>query len=147
MGMFAAKSNGNNKSFNVEQEMKKVDNEAISSIIDKSMTVTGEIQFHGKARIDGIIQGNIVGEHLILSESGHIDGDINVASFNCYGTIEGKIVADMISARKGCNIHGSLHAGTLTVEPGARIFGEIRASIEENEIEEKFLPEETDNQS
>jgi cytoskeletal protein CcmA (bactofilin family) len=116
------------KTDNVEQQIQKVDNEAISSIIDKSMTITGEISFKGKARIDGTIIGNIKGEHLILSESGKIEGDIAVSSFNCYGTIQGNIKADILTARKDCSIQGRLEAGSLTVEPGAALQGEIKAS-------------------
>lgn len=124
MGMFG-------KSINVDQEMKKVESEAISSIIDKSMTITGEIAFKGKARIDGTVNGNIDGEHLILSESGQIKGDIVVVSFNCYGNIEGNIKANMLTARKSCSIKGKLEAGSLTVEPGAAIKGEIQVAVQE----------------
>lgn len=117
------------KPVNVEQEMKKVESEAISSIIDKSMAITGEISFKGKARIDGTINGNIQGEHLILSESGKIIGDISVSSFNCYGSLEGNIKANMLTARKNCTIVGKLEAGSLTVESGASIEGEIKAAV------------------
>ncbi len=116
------------KSTNVEQEMKKVDNEAISSIIDKTMTITGEISFKGKARIDGTVNGNIDGEHLILSESGKINGDIAVTSFNCYGVLVGNIKAGILTARKNCSINGKLEAGSVTVEPGAILQGEIKVT-------------------
>ncbi len=36
------------------------------------MTIKGEISLKGKRRIDGTINGNIDGEHLILSETGKI---------------------------------------------------------------------------
>jgi len=121
MGMFG-------KSDDVEQEMQKVENEAISSIIDKSMTVRGEISFKGKARIDGAINGNIEGEHLILSESGKVIGDVSVTSLNCYGSLEGNVTANILTARKNCSIHGKLTAESLTVEPGAAIEGEIKAA-------------------
>ena len=124
MGMFG-------KPVNVEQEMKKVESEAISSIIDKSMTITGEVSFKGKARIDGTINGNIEGEHLILSETGKVNGDITVSSFNCYGALEGNVKAGMLTARKNCSIHGKLEASSLTVEPGASIQGEIKAAAKE----------------
>lgn len=124
MGMFG-------KTVNVEQEMKKVESEAISSIIDKTMTIKGEISFKGKARIDGTIHGNIEGEHLILSESGRINGDIVVVSFNCYGHIEGNIKASMLTARKSCSITGKLEAGSLTVEPGAAMKGEIQVAVQD----------------
>ena len=119
------------KSDNVEQTMRKVENDAISSIIDESMIIRGEISFKGKARIDGEINGNIEGEHLILSETGKVTGDISVVSFNCYGTLEGNVKADMLTARKNCFIHGKLAAKNLTVEPGAAIDGEIKTSTRE----------------
>lgn len=121
MGMFG-------KPDNVEQEMQKVENEAISSIIDKSMTIRGEISFKGKARIDGEINGNIEGEHLILSETGKVTGDISVSSLNCYGSLEGNVKANILTARKNCSIHGKLIAENLTVEPGAAIEGEIKSA-------------------
>jgi cytoskeletal protein CcmA (bactofilin family) len=121
MGMFG-------KSVDPEQEMKKVESEAISSIIDKTMTITGELSFKGKTRIDGTINGNIDGEHLILSDTGKVIGDISVSSFNCYGSLEGNVKATMLNARKNCCIHGKLEANSLTVEPGASIQGEIKAA-------------------
>lgn len=128
------------KLMNVEQEMKKVDGEAISSIIDKSMTIRGEMRFKGKTRIDGTINGNIDGEHLILSETGKVVGDIQASSLNCYGTFEGNVHATMLTARKNCSIHGKIEAGSLTVEPGASIQGEIKAAAKDLKPGEKEGP-------
>ena len=121
MGLFG-------KGVDVEQEMKKVESESISSIIDKTMSITGEVAFKGKTRIDGTVNGNLEGEHLILSETGKVTGDIVVSSFNCYGTLEGNVKASMLTARKNCSIHGKLEADSLTVEPGASIVGEIKVA-------------------
>lgn len=128
------------KAVNVEQEMKKVEGEAILSIIDKNMTIQGELLFQGKARIDGTITGNIDGEHLILSETGKVVGDITVSSFNCYGSLEGNVKATLLIARKNCSIQGKLKAENLTVEPGACIQGEIQATPQDLNLEEKQNP-------
>ena len=119
------------KKDDLEQEFQKAESEAISSIIDKTMKITGELSFSGKTRIDGTIIGNVSGEHLILSESGKITGDIAASSFNCFGMLEGNVRAGIITARKDCSIHGRLEAGSLTVEPGAVIDGEIKAATKE----------------
>lgn len=111
-----------------EAAKSKADVEAISSLIDKSMALTGTLSFKGKARIDGTVTGDIEGEHLILSETGKIVGNIKSASFNCYGTLEGDVQANNVIARKNCSIHGRLEANSLTVEPGAAIDGEIKAA-------------------
>ncbi len=135
MGLFSKKTGG-------EQKMSKADIEAISSLIDKNMSITGTLTFKGKARIDGNITGNIEGDHLILSETGKIIGNIKSATFNCYGTLEGEIQATNVIARKNCSIHGRLEATNLTVEPGAAIDGEIKAATKDlHPINEKNLPQ------
>ncbi|SHO47455.1 bactofilin family protein [Desulfopila aestuarii] len=121
MGIFAKKDM-------TQEEMDRAENEAISSIIDKNMVIHGEMSFQGKTRIDGTINGNINGEHLVLSDTGKVVGDIIACSFNCFGSLEGNIRANIITARKNCSIQGRLEAGTLTVEPGAVIDGEIRSA-------------------
>jgi cytoskeletal protein CcmA (bactofilin family) len=133
MGMFV-------KTMNVEHEMKKVDSEAISSIIDETMTINGEVFFKGKARIDGTINGNIEGEHLILSETGKVVGNITAFSFNCYGSLDGNVRATMLIARKNGSIHGRLEAANLTVESGASLEGEIKALAKDLKLEQKNVP-------
>lgn len=122
------------KAVSTEQEMKKIESEAISSIIDKNMSIKGGIIFKGKARVDGTINGNIEGEHLILSETGKVIGDITVLSFNCYGNLEGNVKANMLTARKNSSINGKLEAASLSVEPGASITGEIKAAAKEVQL-------------
>jgi cytoskeletal protein CcmA (bactofilin family) len=119
-----------NKQNDLDKELQKAESETISSIIDKSMVISGEIDFKGKTRIDGTINGDITGEHLVLSESGKITGNVKVSSFICHGSINGNIVASLVNARKGCSIHGSLEAASLSVEPGAAIDGEVRAAAQ-----------------
>ncbi len=125
MGIFGKKSGA------LEKEMQKAEGEAISSIIDKNMSITGDISFQGKAMIDGAINGNITGGHLVLSKAGKITGDIHVTSFTCHGELIGDIQATIATAKKGCSIRGRIEAGALTVEPGALLEGEIKAAMQE----------------
>lgn len=127
-----------NKSAKVEEKLKKIDAEAVASIIDKSMTVIGEVHFKGKARIDGTVKGNVTGEHLVLSESGVIEGDLDLVSFNCFGVLAGNIKTSLLTARRGCSLRGKLVAENLTVEPGAHIEGEIKASQPEGEAQKNI---------
>lgn len=113
--------------------MQKAESEAISSIIDKSMIIKGELSFSGKTRVDGQIFGNIKGEHLILSKTGRIEGDIIVKSFVCHGYMQGNARAEILTLRKECTIQGKIEAQTLTVEPGAIVDGEIKAATKDLE--------------
>ncbi len=120
-----------NKKDSFEEESEKADKEVIASIIDARMTMKGELLFSGKARIDGTVEGNIQGEHLILSESGKIVGDIQVTTFVCHGTMEGNIKASLVTARKSCQIHGCIESNSLSVEPGSCLSGELKIAINE----------------
>lgn len=114
-----------------EQESEKAEREVISSIIDAKMTMTGDLLFEGKARIDGTVEGDIKGEHLILSEVGKIHGNVQVSTLVCHGTLEGNITASLVTARKTCRIHGLIESNNLSVEPGAELSGEVKVSSKE----------------
>lgn len=108
-------------------------NEAISSVISKDMRITGELRFTGKARIDGTIDGNIKGEHLILSESGKVHGDLELTSLVCHGSIEGNVKAQEVNVHTTASIHGNLAAENLSVEPGAKLSGEISSATQQRQ--------------
>ena len=140
MGLF-------NQKDDFEQESQKAEKEVISSIIDANMVIKGELVFKGKARIDGSIEGNIKGEHLILSESGKVTGDVQVSTFVCHGTLEGNVKASLITARKSCNINGRIEGNSLTVEPGAGLDGEMKISSRElHLVNDKELPSDDSTQ-
>jgi len=120
-----------NKKNNFEQEVEKADKEAISSIIDTKMILKGELLFEGKARIDGTVEGDIKGEHLILSDGGKIIGNIQVSTFVCHGTLEGNVKCSMVTARKTCRIHGLIESNSLNVEPGAELSGEMKVATKD----------------
>ena len=126
MGIFGKKNGSLNK------EMQMAESEAISSIIDKNMSITGDISFQGKAMIDGSVNGNITGDHLILSKAGKITGDIHVTSFTGHGELIGNIQATIVTAKTGSSIRGRIEAGNLIVEPGALLDGEIKAAVQEH---------------
>ncbi len=113
------------------QDLKKSESEAISSIIDESVIINGEISFKGKTRVDGQINGNITGEYLILSKTGKIEGDATVTSFDCHGQITGNAKASLVTLRKECKVNGKIEANSLMVEPGAVLDGEVKAATKD----------------
>ncbi len=116
------------KKDSLQDEAELVSKEAISCIISKEMHITGEIDFKGKARIDGKVDGNIKGEYLVLSETGQVNGDVTLGALICHGTIKGDIDARLVTAHSTASIKGKLASANLTVEPGASLEGEIHSA-------------------
>ncbi|WP_446008099.1 bactofilin family protein [Candidatus Electrothrix sp.] len=112
------------------QEKKAVKNEKdpIASVLAKEMVITGEINFKGKARFDGTVQGDITGEYLILSDTAQVVGNITVTTLVCHGKVEGNVIAEVVTAHATSEIHGILKSQNLTVESGASLEGEIHSS-------------------
>ncbi len=100
----------------------------ITSVISSEMQVHGDISFKGKARIDGTVEGDIRGEYLVISESGRIQGNLELETLVCHGRVEGDIKAELITAHATAGINGCLTAANLTVEAGATLEGEIKAA-------------------
>jgi len=105
------------------------DNVAISSIIGKGMDFTGNVNFTGKLRLDGSIEGDVKGDHLIMGETGNITGDVGIETFICQGRVQGNIKACNLNVVKGCRIDGNVEAVNLLVEGGASLNGEVKVEI------------------
>lgn len=110
----------------------KTSDDVISSIISNDMKITGEVNFKGKARVDGVVEGNINGDHLVLSESGRVIGDVNLATLICHGSVEGNVKAKQVTAHTSSSLKGNLVASSLTVESGAQLNGEVSSSAQPN---------------
>lgn len=116
----------------------------ITSIVGKDMTICGNISFQGKLRLDGKIEGDVQGENLILGETGHITGDVEVQVFVCHGTVTGDIKVQKLFAIEGCKIHGTIHTADLSVESGASVCGDVKTSANDLRLVPGFVskPEE-----
>ena len=118
----------------------KSSGEVISSIISTDMRVKGEMSFKGKARVDGVVEGNIKGEHLVLSESGKVYGDIELVTLICHGSVEGNVKAQKVTAHTSSSIKGNLVATSLTVESGAQLNGEVSSSSQAQQQQQQQQP-------
>lgn len=105
----------------------------ITSIIGEAMRVVGDLDFKGGARIDGSIEGNVLGEALLLSQSGWIQGNVEAQTVISQGTIAGNISAKHLTIRKGAVITGCIDADDLLVEQGAVVNGEIKTRMREKD--------------
>ena len=123
MGLFSSKDE------RPQHISKASSGDVITSVISQEMKITGTLNFKGKARIDGTVDGDIKGEHFVLSETGRILGDMDLKSLICHGTVEGNIKAQLLTIHSTAVIHGNLSSADLTVESGAKLNGEIKASV------------------
>ena len=121
----------------------------IDTLIGKGTVIQGDLEFSGGLHVDGKIIGKVTAEAgsdamLILSEFGHIEGEVNVPNM----VLNGEIVGDVFGsnrvelAPKSC-INGSVYYNLIEMAIGAQVNGglvhETQESIAPKRLEDKSV--------
>lgn len=101
----------------------------IDTLIGQGTVINGDLVFSGGLHVDGKIIGNVVADEasdalLILSEFGHIEGEVKVPNM----VLNGEIIGDVFGANrvelapKSC-INGSVYYNLIEMAIGAQVNG------------------------
>jgi cytoskeletal protein CcmA (bactofilin family) len=105
--------------------------ETIDTLIGTGSKIKGDLEFSGCIRIDGNIIGNISTKDasdgaLVLSESGVIDGDINVSNLVVNGTVNGNIHSSgHVELQSKAKVTGDIRYAALEIGLGATLDGKL----------------------
>ncbi|WP_410498962.1 bactofilin family protein [Chitinibacter sp. S2-10] len=110
---------------------KKKGSTKIDSLIGHGTTMTGDVQFAGGLRVDGVIIGNVSmadakNGTLVISEKARIEGKVQCSHLILNGEIRGPIeVSQYVELQAKSRIIGDLAYKTLEMHPGAIIEGRL----------------------
>ncbi len=103
----------------------------IDTLIGQGTEINGDLVYAGGLHVDGRINGNVVAEEgsssiLILSEFGHIEGEVRVPNI----VINGKIVGDVhgstrVELAPKSRIKGSVYYNLIEMAIGAEVNGAL----------------------
>src|SRR4051812_2784669 len=101
----------------------------IDTLIGKASRVHGDMEFAGGLHLDGAIEGNlranpVEGSSLSVSETGSIDGNVEVGTLMLNGAVRGDIVArGRVVLGATARIRGNVGSGFIEMPLGAQIRG------------------------
>ena len=100
----------------------------LSAFIDQGSEFEGKLSFKDTVRIDGRFRGEISSENtLIVGETGEIEAAIRSKTVAVSGSVTGDIVAGTkVVLHKTARVQGNITTGSLVVEDGAEIDGQIK---------------------
>jgi cytoskeletal protein CcmA (bactofilin family) len=100
----------------------------LSAFIDQGSEFEGKLVFKDTVRIDGRFRGEISSENtLIVGETGEIEASIRSKTVAVSGSVTGDIVAaTKVVLHKTARVSGNITTGSLVVEDGAEIDGQIK---------------------
>jgi cytoskeletal protein CcmA (bactofilin family) len=103
----------------------------IDTLLGKTANLNGDLEFSGGLHLDGRINGNVRstasdGGALSVSETGFIEGRVEVTSIVMNGTVNGDMYArDRLVLGGKARVNGNVYYGVIEMAPGAVITGKL----------------------
>ena len=117
--------------FRTNKKAPSVDVGRLSSLLAQDTCLRGDVVFDGGMRVDGRIEGNVLGKPdgqglLVLSEKGTIVGTVKVHDAVINGRVEGDLeVEHFLELQAGARITGNISYRTLKLDCGATVEGKL----------------------
>ena len=114
----------------VQQNDQTIRSARVDTLIGKGTTIDGYLRFSGGLHIEGVVKGNLAADGddatLILSEHGHIQGEVRVPSMVLNGMIEGDVYAvGKVELFEKARIAGDVYYNLLEMAVGAEVNGKL----------------------
>jgi len=103
----------------------------IDTLLGRTSTLSGDLDFSGGLHLDGRVNGNVRstapdGGALSVSESGFIEGRVEVTSIVMNGTVNGDMHArERLVLGEKARVNGNVYYGVIEMAPGAVITGKL----------------------
>ena len=106
----------------------------LSSLIAEGVEITGDVVFTGGMRIDGRVNGNIIGRSLdgkapallVLSEKGRIEGSVRCGDAVVNGSVAGSLeIENFLELQSNAHVSGTIRYRHLRMDVGAVVQGQL----------------------
>ncbi|MGB6488549.1 MAG: polymer-forming cytoskeletal protein [Steroidobacteraceae bacterium] len=103
----------------------------IDTLIARSVRVNGDVEFAGGLHLDGRVAGGVRADpsnpsSLSVSDTGSIEGPVEVTDLLLHGAVRGDIVArGRVVLGASARVEGNLYYGVIEMTLGAQIAGKL----------------------
>lgn len=125
--------------FRRKTDRPSIDVSRLSSLIAAGVEIAGDVIVNDGVRIDGKVVGDVLSKPgvrglLVLSEQGHIEGNVRVHDAVINGTLCGDIeVETFIELQANARVTGAIKYRTLQMTCGARVDGAMVCTADQPE--------------
>src|SRR5512136_2364047 len=94
----------------------------LESFLGKNSHFKGDLNVQGTLRIDGRIEGQLDADHLILSESAVVKGEVKAKRLIVGGTVDGSIDAqELVEIKSKGKVLGDILTRKLAISEGGEV--------------------------
>lgn len=115
----------------------------IDTLIDKDITVRGNVTYSGGIRVDGSIHGNLTelpgtAGTLIMGNKSRIKGNISAHTAIIGGDVNGNIVcAEYLELHGNARIMGDIEYKVIEIHAGAKVYGRLKEVAKDYQSQKK----------
>ena len=93
------------------------------SLIGADIKLVGNIVSNEELHIEGDIEGDIIGQDILIQSTGKVTGTIKCKRITIHGQMNGTVSSDLVSLTPTAKVKGDLCQKSLSVELGAYFEG------------------------
>jgi len=103
----------------------------LETIVGSDTRIAGKTSVKGTIRVDGIVEGDVQADWVVVGETGKILGNTRTRGMVVGGSVEGDIEAtETVELREKATMVGEIHAPKLAISEGAVFDGRARMRSE-----------------
>jgi len=107
------------------------DSEKMETFVGANSSFKGELSVKGTLRVDGLVEGRLDADCVVLSESARVKGEIQAKKIIVGGKVEGNLRAlELVEIKSKGRIWGDIFTQKLAVSAGAEFNGRIEMKNE-----------------
>lgn len=110
------------------------------SMIGPDLTITGNLISKGEVQVDGIVEGDIHGSHVVIGERATIHGSIVSEEVVIRGHVIGEVRSKRVMLQSTSQVEGDIFHQSLSIEQGALFEGKSRRTSDDPRKTEEAKP-------
>ena len=106
--------------------------EKLESFVGANSSFRGDVSTKGTLRVDGVVEGNIAADWVVLGDKAHIKGDIVARGIVIGGRVDGNVKAkEIVEIKNKGRMSGEILTSKLVVAEGGILDGRSRMQQQE----------------
>ena len=101
--------------------------EKLESFVGANSSFRGDVNTKGTLRVDGVVEGNIFSDWVVLGDKAHVKGDISARGIVIGGRVDGNVRAkEIVEIKNKGRLSGEIITSKLVIAEGGVLDGRSR---------------------
>jgi cytoskeletal protein CcmA (bactofilin family) len=112
-----------------------------TSVISNDLKIIGrdlKIISQGRLQVDGEVEGDVVGNEIVIGERGQVTGTVAAERVTVRGKLSGAIRSLSVALESTARVEGDIHHKSLLIQQGAEFDGRCRRPSDAAELKPDF---------